>query len=83
MVRRDGRDLGWAAMVEVGTRMSANHRVRVKAVRRRDRHGIAEGIAVPSLDAFEPVRCRGWFSRHWYEVQPVQDAASRIGARLR
>lgn len=70
-------------MDDVSAQMSAQYGRRVKAVRQRDRHGVTEGIAVRSVDAFEPVRCRSWFSRHWYEVQPVQDAASRIGARLR
>lgn len=84
------RDLPWAAIHEVGARLSehlAGTTLEVRAAWRRSllRWRVVEGIQVVDnwTDVFEPVRRRHVLGSRWHEVQPVQDAASKIGQFLR
>lgn len=84
------RDLTWAAIYDVAKRL--NDRVEgstpeVEPVRRRSLlyWTVTEGIAVRDnwTDVFEPVRRRRIFGKKWKDVQPVQEAASKVGGFLR
>ena len=46
---------------------------------------VTEGLLVSDkwTDVFDPVRKRRIFSSHWAGVEPVQEAASRLGTFLR
>ena len=84
------RDLAWAAIYDVATRLNERAEsatLQVRAARRRSvlQWTVEEGIEVVDnwTDVFEPVRRRRLFGRDWQEVQPVQQAASSVGAFLR
>lgn len=77
-------------MYEVATRLNertGDSGLEVRASRRRSLLGwsVEEGIEVVDnwTDVFEPVRRRRFFGSRWQEVQPVQEAASKIGWFLR
>lgn len=82
MGRPGGRDLTWAAIYDVSTRMSARYGEQVKATRHHTLRRTTEGIAVQSHGLFEPVRWRSRFSWKWHDHQRVQEAAAAIGERL-
>jgi hypothetical protein len=83
------RDQTWVAMVTVAERMTATScagtSLAVAAVRRRNLLSVIEGLHVGDnwTDVYEPVRKRRYFSGAWTELQPVNVAASSIGAFLR
>jgi hypothetical protein len=82
-----GRDLVWDALVTTAERLnrSAIDTVEVSAFR-RGLFRVTEGLNVGDLWVYvppEPVRWRWRFSRHWHEAQPIQDAASKMGAFMR
>ncbi len=84
------RDLTWAAIYEVAERLNrrvGDSTLEVRPVRRRSflRWTVTEGIAVIDnwTDVFEPVRRRRIMRREWEGVQPLQEAASKIGTFLR
>ncbi len=88
--REPGRDLVWDAMWTVAKRLSARateSAIEVQAVRRRSLRGwsVTEGLWFGNLwvEGFEPVRKRRLLGERWYEVQPVQDAAAKVGRFLR
>ena len=89
LLRNDGlvssqeRDQEWAAMYTVAERMTAKYERQVKAVTRRRGFRVTQGLALKGAVEFEPVRQRRMLSRRWHGVQPVGDAASRLGAILR
>ena len=59
--------------------------LRVTAYQQRNLTKVVQGLAVWDkwTDGTEPVRERRYFSNKWTELQPVQEAASKIGAFLR
>jgi hypothetical protein len=79
------RDQMWAATCEVAERLTARYcegtTLKVRASRRHKLWSVTEGLRAwgNGTDVFEPVRTRHPFSRGWTEIQPVQDAASKIG----
>lgn len=83
------RDLVWDALVTTAERLNtlANDADTVRASAYR--HGflrVTRGLEAGDLWAegpHEPVQQRRIFSREWHEVQPIQAAASKIGAFLR
>jgi len=78
------QDRAWADTHEVAQRMSLRYGVRVRAVWRRQRGlMIEQGLAVDTLQLFEVVRRRRLFSRHWEQVNPVPEAASKVGDMIR
>jgi len=81
------RDLTWDAMVTAAERLSrlSEDTVNVSAYR-RGVFRVTEGLAAGDLWTYvpdEPVRWRWRISNHWHEVQPVGDAASKVGAFMR
>ncbi len=46
---------------------------------------VTEGLYFGNLwtDGFEPVRVRRFFTRRWREIQPVAEAASKVGEFIR
>ena len=90
-----GRDLTWDALVTVAERLdreaskadNPREALSVRAARRRSSAwlSVSEGLAAANnwTDIFEPVRRRQWVGRRWREVQPIQQAAAKIGAFLR
>jgi hypothetical protein len=82
------RDQTWAAMYNVAERLTARYceadTLRVFARRYRRLTVVVEGLLVWDkwTDVFEPVRKRRIFSNRWTEIQPVNEAASKIGAFL-
>lgn len=84
------RDLPWAAMYEVATRLderTAGTSLTVRTARRRSLlcWRVVEGLEVVDnwTDVFEPVRERHLLRSAWQEVQPMQEAASKIGQFLK
>lgn len=84
------RDLPWAAIREAAARLNeraTGTTLEVKAARRRSlrRWRVVEGLAVVDnwTDVFEPVRERRPFMSSWREVQPLEEAASKVGWFLR
>jgi hypothetical protein len=89
------RDLTWDALVAVAERLNdesasagrGKETLTVRAARRRSATWlvVSEGLEATNLwtEVFEPVRRRWWLGRRWREVQPLQQAASRVGAFLR
>lgn len=84
------RDLVWAALFDVADRLNrrvSGSTLEVRAARRRSflRWTVVEGLEVTDnwTDVFEPVRTRRLLQSEWTEVQPVQQAASKVGAFLR
>ena len=85
-----GRDLIWDALYTVAKRLNRSGRageLEVRALRRRSwrRWEVVEGLWVGDNwpDVFEPVRCRRILGHRWQDLQPVQQAASKIGTFLR
>ncbi len=84
------RDLIWAALYDVADRLNrrtSGSTLEVRAARRRSllRWTVVEGLEVIDnwTDVFEPVRSRRLLGTAWTEIQPVQQAASKVGAFLR
>jgi len=81
------RDLTWDALVAVAERLSerSEDTVQVWAYRRGFLR-VTEGLDAGNKWVYglaQPVRWRWRFSSHWHEVQPVQGAASKVGAFMR
>lgn len=82
------RDLTWDAMCQVADRLDQRAHAQdllVYARRKRSLLFVTEGLWVGDkwTDVFEPVRRRPHLLRIWRELQPVQDASSKIGGFLR
>jgi hypothetical protein len=83
------RDQTWAAMYTVAERLTGGiaqgETLRVAASQRRNLAGVMQGSEVWDkwTDYSEPVRKRRYFSKHWSDIQTVQDAASKVAAFLR
>jgi hypothetical protein len=80
----------WGAIREVADRLNQgviDSTLEVRAARRRSllTWTVTEGIEVTDnwTDVFEPVRRRGLMSTKWQEVQPVEQAASKVDSFLR
>lgn len=87
---RKGRDLDADAMVTVAERMNDRYpdpTLIIRASRRRSllRWSVVEGLEVADkwTDVYEPVRKRRMLVGPWEQVQPVQQAASKIGGFMR
>lgn len=84
-----GRDQTWASMYNVAERLTARYceadTLRVYAQRYRHMTFVVEGLLVWDkwTDVFEPVRKRRVFTNKWTELQPVNEAASKLAAFLR
>ena len=59
--------------------------LRVSAYQRRYLTKVVQGLEVWDkwTDGVEPVRERRYFSNKWTELQPIQEAASKIATFLR
>ena len=84
------RDLVWDAVLTVAERMSEEYEdtgLVVRGARRRSFRtlSVTEGLLATDkwTDVFEPVRRRRIFSSQWTEVEPIQEAAARVGTFLR
>ena len=84
------RDQTWAAIYNVADRMNRRYTdttLRVRPVRQRTLRAwrVVEGLRAADnwTDVFEPVRRRRFFGRRWTEIQPVQQAAAKIGRFIR
>jgi hypothetical protein len=83
------RDLDWAAMHTAAECLTARYcggdTLVVAAYRRRHLTVVIEGLTVWDkwTDVREPVRQRRVFGRRWTELQPVQEAASKISSYIR
>jgi hypothetical protein len=84
------RDLAWDALVTSADRMNrrdSDDGLVVRAIRRRSlvRWCVVEGLWVGDnwTDAFEPVRTRRLLRSAWKDVQPLQQAGSKIGTFIR
>jgi len=76
-------------MYNVAERLTARHceadTLRVFAQRYRRMTFVVEGLLVWDMwtDVFEPVRKRRVFTNKWTEIQPINEAASKLEAFLR
>jgi hypothetical protein len=88
------RDLTWDAIVTVAGRLSresaesglGREALVVRGVRRRSPGWVVEGLGASNNwthGVYEPVRRRRWLSRRWSDLQPVPEAARKIGAFMR
>jgi hypothetical protein len=83
------RDLTWVAIFTVAERMTERYdtALTIRAARRRSLLGwnVTDGLEVVDnwTRVFEPVRTRSLLGRTWNEVQPVQEAASKVGTFIR
>jgi hypothetical protein len=83
------RDQAWAAMYTAAERLTSRYcqadTLKVAAYQRRNLTNVVQGLQVWDdwTDYDEPVRERRYFSKKWHELQPVQEAASKIGSFLR
>ncbi len=89
-MEEDGRDAVWDAIVTVAARMNKRNEaegLEIAAHRERSvtKWAVTEGLHAGDYwtDVFEPVRQRGLLGGRWRDVQPVQEAAAKIGAFLR
>jgi len=89
-VEEDGRDLVWDAISTVAARMMKRYEgegLEITAHRERSvtKWAVTEGLHAGDYwtDVFEPVRQRRLLGGRWQDVQPVQEAAAKIGAFLR
>jgi hypothetical protein len=84
-----GRDQQWAAIYTAAERLDVRYcehdTLTVRAFRHRHLTGVVEGLQVSDkwTDYLEPVRKQRVLSQTWRELQPVQDAASKIGEFFR
>ena len=93
LIRHSGRvtrDLMWNAIYTAAERLgerSPHGTLRIRARRRWSllQWSVLEGLATQDswTDIFEPVRKRALFSATWPEVQPVQEAAAKVGLYMR
>ena len=83
------RDQAWSAMYTAAERLTARYcegdTLSVAAYQQRNLTKVIQGLRVSDkwTDGKEAVRERRYFSNKWIELQPVQEAASKIGAFLR
>jgi hypothetical protein len=84
------RDLTWDNMVRVADRMTRRYADSGLVTRARRQRSIVSWTTTDGLqtvdnwtNVFEPVRRRRFFGRVWSEVQPLQEAASKVGTFLR
>lgn len=84
------RDLTWDAIVTVAERLNARavaQGLAVASARRRSwrQVEVVEGLHCGDrwTDVFEPVRSRRMLGARWQEIQPVPEAASKIGTFMR
>ena len=83
------RDQTWAAMYTAAERLTSRYgtgdTLKVAAFQRRNLTNVVQGMQVWDewTEYTEPVRERRYFSSKWTDLQPVQDAASKIGTFLR
>lgn len=75
----------YTAAERLTARYCGGDTLRVAAYQRRNLTKVVQGLPVWDkwTDYDEPVRERRYFSKKWNELQPVQEAASRIGTFLR
>jgi hypothetical protein len=72
-------------MYTVAERLTARYcegdTLEVAAYQRRNLTSVVQGLEVRDkwIDYVEPVRTRRYFSTTWTEIQPVAEAASKIG----
>jgi hypothetical protein len=85
-----GRDQTWAAMWNLADRMNRRYADTTLHVRPRRRRLPLRWRVIDQLEAadnwtfvVEPVRRRWLFGRGWDEIQPVKEAASKIGQFIR
>jgi hypothetical protein len=67
------------------SRLPEEETLRVAAYQRRNLATVVQGLQVWDkwTDYIEPVRKRRYFSKRWSDIQPVQEAASKVAAFLR
>jgi len=88
--RDHGRDQTWAAIWNVADRMNRRYPDSSLSVRPRRRWRLLRWEVVDQLEAgdnwtfvVEPVRKRRPFGGPWKDIQPVAEAASKIGKFIR
>jgi hypothetical protein len=77
------RDLKWQFLIETSERLAAKYGEPVKAVERREGFWITAAFESPMFGVFERVYRRRLWNRNWEDLQPIQEAAAKVGRVLR